>query len=92
MSIELLIPPILGGTPITTDTLKLRQTMTGSWPNYTLPSTPISGTDEIFLRGQSLFRNDSTDGYTISGVTVTMGSNVPAKASNDELYVNYVEA
>ena len=90
MSIEIVTTTTLSGTPITTTSFKRRQALSGVWPNLTLPHTPISGSEEIFLRGQTLARADSTDGYTISGANVTMGSNVEPKAVSDEMYANYL--
>ena len=92
MSIEIVVTTTLTGVPITTANFKRRQALTGTWPNKVLPDTPTSGTEEIFLRGQSLRRSDSTDGYTISGANVTMGSNVEEPGASDELYADYLKS
>ena len=56
--------------------------------DYTLASTPVAGTVQVFLNGLFQAQGSGLD-YTISGDTITF---VKAPRTNSDLYVSYIIA
>ncbi len=63
-------------------------TINGVNAAFTLASTPVVGTEEVYLNGQRMFPGAGND-YTISGTTVTM---LVVPLTNDRLTSDYLEA
>jgi hypothetical protein len=63
-------------------------TINGVNATFTLASTPVVGTEEIFLNGQRMFPGAGND-YTIAVTTVTM---LVVPITNDRLTCDYLEA
>lgn len=63
-------------------------TPNGSTTTFTLPSTPISGTEMVFLNGV-LQETGASNDYTISGSTITFNS---APDSQSSIYATYFKA
>lgn len=96
MSIEIIQGTTISGTPVTTTTLKLVSSLTGTVngvnKTFTLASTPVTGTVEINLRECFLEPGDSTNGFSRSGTTITIGTNITAPSTGETFYANYIQA
>ena len=55
---------------------------------FALASTPVVGTEEVYLNGQRMFPGAGND-YTIAGATITM---LVVPITNDRIAVDYLEA
>ena len=95
MSIELM-QQVVTGTPITTAVLVTNEVPTGTAngvnTTFTLTYTPSAGTVQLYLRGQRLEEGDSTDGYTRTGLTLTIGSAITPPGATDNFLVDYRKA
>ena len=100
MSIELM-QLLVVGTPISTANIVENEVPTGTKnsinKDFTLAYTPETGTIKLYLRGQRLEEDNATDGFSRSGITITLGSSVTAPAggadgTNDPFLVDYRKA
>jgi hypothetical protein len=63
-------------------------TINGVNAAFALASTPVVGTEEVYLNGQRMFPGAGND-YTISGTAITM---IVIPLTNDRLTADYLEA
>ena len=59
-------------------------TAAADYSTYTLASTPVAGTEQVFVNGLLM---DVTDDYTLSGAVITP---VSALSATDKVRVSYV--
>ena len=63
-------------------------TINGANAAFALASTPVAGTERVFLNGQRMFPGSGND-YTIAGTAITM---LVVPLTNDRLTADYLEA